>query len=190
MGLQPGALPFPRKGQGRGGGRGGGGRRPSVQRPRQRALVGSRLEGCGQTSARTGPPPVIAPFSPASTRQPGNQEQGGRQVVGQGALESDGSEGALERFLALVPVSPGLPYWGSHPPLPHGPPAEEESWSRVTGAPTPCYDGQPGLGPSLFGSRRSSASGSRCSPGLAGLPSQRRLSHSSRVLTLSGPSSF
>ena len=139
-----------RKGQGRGGGRGGGGRRPSVQRPRQRALVGSRLEGCGQTSARTGPPPVIAPFSPASTRQPGNQEQGGRQVVGQGALESDGSEGALERFLALVPVSPGLPFWGSHPPLPHGPPAEEESWSRVTGAPTPCYDGQPGLGPSLL----------------------------------------
>jgi len=139
-----------RKGQGRGGGRRGGGRQPSVQRPRQRALVGSRLEGCGQTSARTGPPPVITPFSPASTRQPGNQEQGGRQVVGQGAPERDGSEGALERFLALVPVSPGLPFWGSHPPLPHGPPAEEEPWSRVTGAPTPCYDGQPGHGPSLL----------------------------------------
>ena len=150
-----------RKGQGRGGGRRGGGRQPSVQRPRQRALVGSRLEGCGQTSARTGPPPVITPFSPASTRQPGNQEQGCRQVVGQGAPERDGSEGALERFLALVPVSPGLPFWGSHPPLAHGPPAEEESWSRVTGAPTPCYDGQPGRGPSLFGSPRSSASGSR-----------------------------
>ena len=52
-------------------------------------------------------------------------------MVGQGAPERDGSEGALERFLALVPVSPGLLLWGSHPPLPHGPPAEEESWSQV-----------------------------------------------------------
>lgn len=103
------------------------------------AVVGSRLESCGQTSAGTGPPPVTAPFSPASTRQPGNQELGGRQMVGQGATERDGSEGTLERFLASVPVSSGL-LWGSHPSLSHGPPAEQ-SWSRVNWGSNPMLPG-------------------------------------------------
>ena len=39
--------------------------------------------GCGQTRARPGPPPVIAPFSPSSTRQPGGQ--GARRQADGGA---------------------------------------------------------------------------------------------------------
>ena len=148
----------------------------------------SWLESCGQTSAGTGPPPAAAPFSPARTRQPGNQEQGGRQIVGQGAPQRDGSEGALERFLALVPVSPGL-LWGSHPSLPHGPPAEE-SGSRVNWGSNPMLPGS--AWPQPFPVRKPlvPAPGSKSSLGLTGLPSQGWLSQSSRVLTLSVPSAF
>lgn len=114
--------------------------------------------------------------------------QGGRQIVGQGAPQRDGSEGALERFLALVPVSPGL-LWGSHPSLPHGPPAEE-SGSRVNWGSNPMLPGS--AWPQPFPVRKPlvPAPGSKSSLGLTGLPSQGWLSQSSRVLTLSVPSAF
>ena len=95
-------------------GREGGGGQPSVQRPQRRGAVGRHVPGQGLLLSLL----LSVPPAPGSL---GAREQGGRQMVGRGAPERDGSDGAFETFLALVPVSPGLLLWGSHPSLPNGP---------------------------------------------------------------------
>ena len=121
-------------------GQGGGGGRPSVQRPQRRALVGSRLEGCGQTRARPGPPPVIAPFSPASTRQPGGQGARRQADGGAGAPERDGSDGPW-RGSRLWSLCPQASCSGVPAPSPPRAPAEEESRSWVNWGSNPLLPG-------------------------------------------------